>query len=332
MGLSTQEQVRYWGLATLVLFAFIWLLGDTLLPFLMGAAIAYLLDPVADWLENHGFSRLVATALITFLVVVVFAIILLLMAPVIRDQLSGLVGAVPGYIANLQAFLAERGLLEEGSVLREGLVSMQDRLQSAGLALVEGVLSSSLVLLDAVLILVVAPVVSFYMLLDWDRMIARVDDLIPREHLTTVRRLAGEIDLVLAGFVRGQLSVCVVLGLFYALALVGVGLQFGVFVGIFAGLISFIPFVGSITGGVLSIGLAIVQFWSDPIWILVVAAIFVFGQVVEGNVLTPYMVGGSVGLHPVMLMFALTAFGAIFGFPGLLIAVPAAASIGVLAR
>lgn len=334
MGLNTQQQMRYWGIAALAFLAFMWVMGQALLPFLMGAAIAYFLDPVADWLEEHGFSRLIATGMITAGVVIFFALVLLLILPLLADQLRALVIEVPSYVTGLQAYLTERfpEFLEEGSTLRKGLSSVEDALKQGGLALVEGILSSSLVLIDMVIILVVAPVVSFYLLLDWDKMIERIDALIPREHLETVRGLASKADKVLSGFVRGQLSVCAILGLFYSVALVIVGLKFGVFVGMFAGLISFIPFVGSITGGILSIGLAVVQFWNDPIWILAVAAIFAFGQFVEGNVLTPNMVGGSIGLHPVWLMFSLSAFGSLFGFAGLLVAVPTAAVIGVLLR
>ncbi|QHQ35568.1 AI-2E family transporter [Algicella marina] len=334
MGMNTQQQLRYWGIAAVVFLLFMWVMGQAILPFLLGAAIAYFLDPVADWMERHGISRLAATALITAGVVLLFAAILFFAIPLVAGQIRDLASEVPDYISTLQTFLSQRfpGFLEEGSIIRRGLVSMQDTIKNGGVAVAEGILNSSLVLIDIVIILVVAPVVSFYMLLDWDRMTARVDDLIPREHLETVRDLAGKVDKVLSGFVRGQLSVCAVLGIFYAVALALVGLKFGVFVGLFAGLVSFIPFVGSITGGILSIGLAVVQFWNDPIWIAAVAIIFVVGQFFEGNVLTPNMVGGSIGLHPVWLMFALSAFGSLFGFPGLLVAVPTAAVLGVLLR
>jgi predicted PurR-regulated permease PerM len=179
---------------------------------------------------------------------------------------------------------------------------------------------------------VVVPVVAFYLLLDWDRMVARIDELLPRDHAPTIRRLAGEIDRTLASFVRGQGTVCLILGTFYAVALMVLGLQFGLVVGLLAGLLTFIPYVGAIVGGVLSIGLALFQFWGDWWWIIAVALVFQVGQLVEGNILTPNLVGSSVGLHPVWLIFALAAFGALFGFVGLLVAVPVAAAIGVLAR
>jgi predicted PurR-regulated permease PerM len=147
-----------------------------------------------------------------------------------------------------------------------------------------------------------------------------------------VRRLAGEIDAALASFIRGQGTVCLILGVYYAAALMLVGLQFGLVVGAIAGLLTFIPYVGAIVGGGLAIGLALFQFWGDWVWIIAVAAIFQAGQLVEGNILTPKLVGGSVGLHPVWLIFALSAFGALFGFVGLLVAVPVAAALNVLTR
>jgi len=169
-------------------------------------------------------------------------------------------------------------------------------------------------------------------LMDWDRMVAGIDDYLPRQHRDSIHIIARELDRVLAGFVRGQLTVCLIIGTFYAIALMVVGLNFGLLIGVFAGLISFIPFVGSIMGGLASLGVAAVQFWDDPVWIGVVGVIFALGQVAEGNFLTPKLVGNRVGLHPVWLLFALSGFGAVFGFVGLLVAVPAAAGIGVVGR
>ena len=334
MGLSRQEQFRYWGFAGLTLAVFVWIMGSALLPFVLGMAIAYLLDPAADWLERHRVSRLLATAIVTSMMVMVMAVIMFLVIPLLIEQLRALISASPSAFESIKSVLNERypGIFEEDSSVRRAVDAMQDSWKSGAASLIEGVLSSSLVLIDILIVLVLAPVVSFYLLMDWDRMVAKIDELIPREHLDTVRKLASEFDRVLGGFVRGQLSVCAILGIFYAIGLSIVGLNFGVLVGALAGLITFIPFVGSIVGGILAVGLAVIQFWGDPAWIAVVAAIFIVGQLVEGNFLTPYLVGGSVGLHPVWLMFALSAFGAFFGFTGLLIAVPAAAVVGVLTR
>jgi predicted PurR-regulated permease PerM len=181
-------------------------------------------------------------------------------------------------------------------------------------------------------LVVVAPVVAFYLIYDWHRMIATVDGWVPVRHRATVRQLAREVDAAISGFVRGQSAVCLILGSFYAVALTLAGLNFGMLIGLVSGLISFVPYVGSLTGLVLSLGVAVAQFWPEWTSIATVLAIFVVGQFIEGNVLAPKLVGESVGIHPVWLIFALLAFGYLFGFVGLLVAVPLAATIGVLAR
>lgn len=187
-----------------------------------------------------------------------------------------------------------------------------------------------------VLMVITPPVVAFYLLLDWDRMVAQIDKLLPRDHAPTIRRIAADIDATLSSFIRGgQGTVCLILGTYYAVALMVIGLQFGLIVGFIAGLITFIPYIGALVGGgALAIGLGgLFQFWGGDWWTLAgVAAIFFAGQFLEGNILTPKLVGSSVGLHPVWLLFALSAFGALFGFVGMLVAVPVAASLGVIAR
>ena len=204
--------------------------------------------------------------------------------------------------------------------------------EARGAELLQTLVNSAAGVVNVLVFLLVVPVVAFYMLLDWDRMIARIDELLPRDHAPVIRELARRIDRTMASFIRGQGTVCLVLGTFYAIALMIVGLNFGLVVGLIAGLLTFIPYVGALVGGALAVGLALFQFWGEWWWIVAVAAIFQAGQLIEGNVLTPKLVGSSVGLHPVWLLFSLSAFGAIFGFVGLLVGVPVAASIGVLVR
>lgn len=334
MNLSPERQALYWALLAAAFIALLWTLGGVLLPFVAGAAIAYLLDPLVRRLVALGLNRVMATALITAVAVVILVTGVLIVVPLLAGQIEALIDGLPKAVAQVRARLAQTfpGLFEEGSAIREALRGMEDSLRSGGLTVLRQVLTSSLAAIDSLLVVVVAPVVAFYLLLDWENMVDAIDNLIPRAHVATVRGLARQVDEVLAGFVRGQLGVCLFLGTFYATALGLIGLQFGILVGVLAGLISFIPFVGSITGGVLSIGLAVAQFWGEPLWILAVVAVFLGGQAVEGNVLTPTMVGDKVRLHPVALIFALSAFGALFGFTGLLVAVPVAAVIGVLVR
>ncbi|WP_095590346.1 AI-2E family transporter [Actibacterium ureilyticum] len=334
MALPVREQAKYWGVFAVVFFAVMWFLGDVILPFILGMAIAYCLDPLADRLERLGFSRILATVTITLLALLLFVLMALLVIPTLVSQTASLFDSAPQLFQNLQVFLTERfpSLIDEGSVLRKSLGSLGETIQSRGGELLNGVVASVQNVLNVVVLVVLVPVITFYLLLDWDRMVERVDDLLPRDHAPVVRRLASQIDDTLAAFIRGQGTVCLILGTFYAVSLMLVGLQFGLVVGFVAGLISFIPYVGALVGGVLAIGLAIFQFWGEWWMIGAVAAVFAVGQMLEGNILTPNLVGSSVGLHPVWLIFALSAFGALFGFVGMLVAVPVAAALGVLAR
>ncbi|WP_333815910.1 AI-2E family transporter [Tabrizicola sp.] len=334
MALPTSHQVSYWGIAALIFFLVIFALSDVLLPFIVGGAIAYFLDPVADRLERAGLSRAAATSVISLAAVLLVVLLVLAVIPTLVNQLTALVNAAPDIMKRLQGFLLERfpDLADSTSTIRQTLAEIGVAIQSRGAELAQGVLSSALGVISIVLFIVVVPVVAFYLLLDWDDMVAKIDGMLPLDHAPTIRRLAREIDTVLAGFVRGQVSVCLALGTFYAVALMAAGLQFGLIVGAIAGAITFIPYIGSLVGGALAIGLALFQFWGDWVQIGIIAAIFAAGQFIEGNILTPRLVGKSVGLHPVWLLFALSAFGTIFGFVGMLIAVPVAASIGVLTR
>jgi predicted PurR-regulated permease PerM len=334
MALPIREQAKYWGIAMALFLALMYLLGDVILPFIVGAALAYFLDPVADRLQRLGLSRVAATAVITVVAILLVVLLVLAIIPSLISQLTALVNAAPQIAGRLQAFLLERfpELSDSTSTMRQTLAQIGASIQERGAELANGVLSSALGILNAVIFIVVVPVVAFYLLLDWDKLMAKIDSLIPRDHAPTVRMLGAEINTVIAGFVRGQVSVCLILGTFYAVALMLAGLQYGMIVGAIAGAITFIPYVGSLVGGALAIGLALFQFWGDPVSIGIVAAIFVVGQFVEGNILTPKLVGESVGLHPVWLLFALSLFGALFGFAGMLVAVPVAAAIGVITR
>lgn len=334
MALPVREQVKYWCIALLVLFALLYLLGSVILPFLVGGAMAYFLDPVADRLQRCGLSRVAATTVITLVGLLAMVLIVLSVIPTLIQQTSALINAAPEIAKRLQGFMIEKfpELTDSTSTIRTTLAEIGAAIQAKGAALAQGVLTSALSLLSAVVFIVVVPVVTFYMLLDWDHMVARIDAMLPRDHAPVVRGLAGEINEALSAFVRGQLTVCLTLGAYYATALMLVGLQFGLVVGAIAGAITFIPYIGALVGGALAIGLALFQFWGDWVSIGLVAGVFAIGQFLEGNVLTPKLVGKSVGLHPVWLMFALSVFGSLFGFVGMLVAVPVAAAMGVLIR
>ena len=334
MALPVRKQLTYWGIASAVFLVLLWALGDVILPFIMGSAIAYFLDPVADRLEKMGLSRVLATVVIFVFLLGVVILSLLVIIPLLIQQTNDLIQSAPELFNQLRAWLTERfpQVMDEGSPLRQSLIAVGETIQSRGGELLQQVLSSAAGVVNVLVFLVVVPVVAFYMLLDWDRLVASIDALLPRDHADTIRDLAGQIDRTLASFIRGQGTVCLILGTFYAVALMIVGLQFGLVVGLIAGLLTFIPYVGALVGGVLSVGLALFQFWGEWWSIVAVVVIFQLGQMVEGNILTPKLVGSSVGLHPVWLIFALSAFGTVFGFVGLLVAVPIAAAIGVLVR
>lgn len=336
-----KRQAIFWLGAAAVFVLFIFVFRAILLPFLAGLALAYFMDPVADFLERRGLSRFAATIVILLAFIVLFVIALAVIVPLLASQASDFLKHFPGYVSQLQGLLANLSL-ETGWFAKyvgidpQNLQSSVDELLKQGTGflttLFQGIWSSGKAIINVMGLLVITPVVAFYMLLDWDKMVARVDSWVPRNHVENVRELGRDMNKAIAGFVRGQGTVCLILGIYYALGLTIAGLNFGLLIGLFAGLISFIPYVGSTVGLVLSVGVALVQFWPDWPMIVVVFGVFLVGQAIEGNILQPKLVGDSVGLHPVWLMFALFAFGSLFGFTGLLVAVPAAAAVGVLVR
>jgi predicted PurR-regulated permease PerM len=337
---TLRRQLAYWLAAFFVTALLLYLLRGILLPFVAGIAVAYFLDPAADRLEAWRVPRGLAAAIVLvvfFLLVVVAA---LLTVPVLEAQIFGLAQHLPGYVAHLRdnvlpsvvELLASLGVDYQVDDVRSAVSSVAaDAVGFAG-RLLKGVWEGGLALVNILSLLFITPIVAFYLLRDWDRMTAKLDAWLPRQHGPTIRRLIAEIDEVMAGFVRGQGAVCLILGTFYALALSLAGLDFGLIIGIIAGLVSFIPFVGAVVGLVLSLTQALMQFWPDLVQIGIIAAIFVAGQMLEGNILTPRLLGDRVGLHPVWVMFGLLAGATLFGFVGVFIAVPVTAAIGVLMR
>ena len=335
--MNLRMQAAFWLGALAFLLLFLWVFSGILLPFIMGMALAYLLDPIADRLERAGMSRFWATITIVILSVLVFALLALIGVPLLVGQLAAFLDKLPDYAVELQAlgnrffetrigqyFRAQGGGPDVNQIVTQGA--------SWAATVLASVWAGGQALISVISLVVVTPVVAFYLLYDWDRMIARIDALLPREHAGTIRTIGNDINVAIGGFIRGQGAVCLLLGLFYAISLTVVGLNFGFLIGSLAGVISFVPYVGSIVGFFLSVAVALVQFWPDWIWIGIVVGIFALGQFVEGNILQPRLVGSSIGVHPVWLMFALFAFGSLFGFVGVLLAVPVTAAIGVLVR
>ncbi|WP_313615355.1 AI-2E family transporter [Agrobacterium sp.] len=338
-GTHLRRQVFFWIGALAIFIVFLMVFSSILLPFVAGMALAYFLDPVADWLERRGLSRMMATVVILVAFVLLFALSLIIIIPVVVAQASDFITRIPGYISSLQQLVAGTG----STILPEWVASQVESIrenfskllaEGAGFigTLLTQIWNSGKSLVDVVSLLVVTPVVAFYLLLDWDRMINKVDSWIPRDHVDTVRQIASDMDTTIAGFVRGQGSMCLILAIYYAVGLSLAGLNFGLLIGFATGMLSFIPYVGATLCLLIAGGVALVQFGADYVSIAIVLGVYFTGQFMEGNILQPKLVGGSVGLHPVWLMFALFAFGAMFGFVGLLIAVPAAAAVGVLVR
>jgi predicted PurR-regulated permease PerM len=337
--MTLQRQAGFWLIALLAFVGLLWLLQDILLPFIAGFVLAYFLDPVADRLERLGLPRIVATLVILSVAVAVVVVAVLIVVPVLADQALKLAQDLPDLAKALIARFEEltpqsvKDLLSQAGGSTSGsLGDMVGKATGWVATFLQSVWSGGMALVNVVSLLIVTPIVAFYLLADWDHLVAKVDSWVPRDHVEEVRAIARDINTTMAGFIRGQGTVCLLLGLFYAVGLSLAGLKFGLAIGMGAGLLSFIPYVGAIVGGVLAIGVGLVQFWPDYPSVLIIIGIFVAGQFLEGNFLSPKLVGGSIGLHPVWLMFALFAFSYLFGFVGLLLAVPLAAAMGVLVR
>ncbi|MCC6983466.1 MAG: AI-2E family transporter [Bauldia sp.] len=334
-----QRRIAFWIAALIFFLAFLFIFSPILLPFVLGLILAYALDPVADWFQKLGFSRLIAAVFILTILLFTFMLLAVALLPILINQLAGLINVIPSYFEQLQRLLlplldseaavflgidADTIRASLSTIMREGAVFMTRFLTS--------IWSSGRAILDWFILLVVTPFIAFYLLYDWDRMLSLIDSWLPRSQAPVIRQLVGEMSTAINGFVRGQSLLCLFLGVFYAIGLSFVQLPYGLLIGLGAGLFSFIPFAGSILGFIVAMSVACVTFW--PQWMPIVATgvIFIGGQFIEGNILQPRLLGESVGLHPVWLMFSLVAFGYLFGFVGLLIAVPAAAAIGVLVR
>jgi predicted PurR-regulated permease PerM len=326
----------FWVVTFVVLAAALWLLHDILLPFVAGIALAYVLAPVADRGERLGINRTVAALLIVGIFVVSLISLILLLAPLLMQQGSALISNIPGYVKRVRELVVDLklpwldwlGAADSDKTLSDLVGQLATWLLSFSYSLWTG--GKALVSFASVLI--VMPVVTFYLIRDWHPMVDRVDSWIPVRQRETVRQLAREIDAAIGGFLRGQFGVCLFLGCYYAVGLMLAGLEFGLLIGLIAGVITFVPYIGSMTGLMIAASVAIAQFWPDWKRITLVIAIFLVGQFIEGNIVSPKFVGERVGLHPVWLIFAMFAFGYLFGFVGLLIAVPLGAAIGVLLR
>lgn len=327
----------FWLAVIAAFIGFIWLFQSILTPFILGLVIAYLLNPLVLKLEGEGWPRWAAVLLllVTFMMALAAAFSFLL--PVLVREGAQLIGDLPTWITAAQAKIVSLAsdfgvtLTPDSDAIVENIQGQAGQILQAGKGVLAGVLAGGAAIFSFVSFVFLMPIVAFYMLLDWPRLVAKIDELLPRDKALTARHLMGEIDRTLAGFIRGQLTVCLILGLFYGIGLTLIGLRFGFVIGMAAGVLSIMPYVGSAFGLFMSLGVA----WfttGSPMMVGAALVVFGIGQFVEGNFLTPKLVGDNIGLHPLWVIFALMAGGSLMGFVGLLIAVPVAAVIGVLVR
>ena len=334
MGLLSHNKFKYALIILLVLFIFLWYFLHALTPFIVGGVIAYLLDPLIKRLEKLGVKRLFSVILICLLFLSTLICAVLFIFPIIFQQLLELFKSTPSYIFAFQEYFFNNfpSLQDKTPILSESLNGFSEMIESKGVYLAQALVTSTVGLVNIFTFFLIVPVVTFYLLLDWTILIEKLNGLVPKKYNSDIKIIALEIDKTLASFVRGQLFICLILSIYYAVALMFLGIKFALLVGIFAGIFSLIPYVGFVFGGGIAIVLAMVQFWDNPIWIGAVGFVFLIGQVVEGNILSPILIGKNIGLHPVSLLLSLSIFSFLFGFTGLIVGVPIAAIIGVLLR
>ncbi len=327
-----------WLAAIVALIILLVLFQNILLPFVAGMAVAYFLDPVADRLERAGLSRTLATTIITAGFIIVVVLLLIFAVPLLQGQVVDFLSNLPEYFQALRGWgepMIERWTEKmdpgQGDRAEAVIEKFSERAVQFVLGMLGDVWAGGMALVNFLALLFITPVVTFYLLRDWDSIVARLNKWLPREQAETIREQARIMDSTLSGFVRGTGMVCIILAIFYAATLSVAGLQFGLAIGLAAGVLSFVPYVGSLGGLIICVGLAFLQF--DEGWrIAIIAAIFIIGQLAEGMILTPKLVGDRIRLHPVWVIFAVLAGGTLFGFVGMMIALPAAALIGVVIR
>jgi len=338
--MSGRRQALFWLASVVVLGVLVYFLRGILLPFVAGMAVAYLLDPAADKLEDWGLSRTWATAVLTAVFFSLVTAVILVLYPVLQNQVVGFVNRLPQYVADardwlvpLVALAAERlPFIESPDQVVEAATGLTEK-YTRWLATAAGRLwTGGFAFFNLISLVLITPVVAFYLLRDWDEIVARIDGLMPQRQAPVIREQLSHIDKVLSGFVRGQTLVSLSLGVIYAIGLTAVGLEFGLVIGLGTGILSFVPFVGMVVGLATALVVGLLQWGIDPGHLALLAAVFAAGQVLESAVLQPKLLGASVGLHPVWVIFAVLAGGALFGFVGVLLAVPVTAAVGVLVR
>lgn len=331
----------FWAVVIALLVTFLVSVSGILLPFVLGMLLAYLFDPLADRMERMGLSRTGATAIITVLLFTCIIGGLIWLMPVLVKQFAGLLVMLPDTFERVDRLVREVAVPIAGVIpgmehaadggFRETMEKVSQELIGSPGDLMRRVVASGAALLNLLSLLFITPIVSFYCLRDWDRMVYKIDSLVPRDYVQTVREQARAIDDTLAGFVRGQLNVMLILAAYYCMAFTIAGVPFGVIIGLISAVLIIIPYVGTIVSMGLGLGVVWAQMGIGG-ELYVTLAIFLVGQVLESQILTPKVVGDKIGLHPLWMLFAMLSGAALFGFAGVLLAVPVAAVLGVLVR
>jgi predicted PurR-regulated permease PerM len=334
-----ERQFAFWLAALVVFVLAIALLKGILLPFVTAVVIAYFLNPIADRLQALGVGRLWAATLIVGMVAVTGVLAVMLLGPIFLEQLRQLIAALPSDLDRITTSLEDVARTWLGSnfpafkaSLDRSVADISQNWAGTVAAIIASMWSRGLALVNFLSLMLITPVVIFYLLVDWHPMLERLDATLPRDYAPTIRSLAGEVNSAVAAFIRGQGAICLILGVLYAVGLSWAGIQYGLLVGLSAGLFAFIPIIGWLLGLLLSSGLAIVQFWPQFTPLLKVVGVLAAGIAIDTAVLSPRLVGQKIGLHPVWLIFALFVFSYLFGLVGTMVAVPLAAAIGVLVR
>ena len=325
--------ILYYAIAIISVMLLIWSFSDIIAPFAVGAIIAYLCDPIADKLETFGIFRIFTALGLSLLFIMVMVASMILILPTLFDQANQIFRMMPEIIDTISDLITQFLGSQNFINIREiSVEKFNTNVSELSPILVKSLFNSSAAVFNFFMLIIVASIVSVYLLIDWNNLVENLEKLVPIRLKPILSVLVLDMHKMIAAFIRGQMFVCFLMAIFYAVILSMLGLKYGLLIGILSGLVSFIPMVGAFIGGLLALFISIFQFWDSPEWIAVVIAVFLFGQFLEGNLLTPRLVGRSLKLHPLWVIFSIGFFGSCFGWVGVMIAVPLAACLAVLMR
>ncbi len=321
----------YFAIASL----FLWIFSPVLLPFIVGIFIAYLLDPLVDYLEKNFFGRTLSTSIVLFFFIIIIFLSIALILPIIINQIYDFLKNSPHIIEEVKKTIYSGLEFMEAHINEMEVEEIFENIDFGSASILAKVLnhilSSSLAIFNTLGLVIITPVVSWYLLRDWDVIIEKIKNNIPKKYLKLVSNNIIEVDRVLSSFIRGQLLICLILSIIYSIGLELIGIKYSIVLGVFSGLMSFVPYLGTILGLSLSLLLGFLQF-EDLSLNIYILLLYLFGQVIEGNYLTPKLIGEKLGLHPVVVLFSVFAAGSMFGFIGVFIAIPVASVLVIFLK